>query len=106
MLKYIAYVSKQSYILSDRQMLDLLDAARSRNESLGITGVLIHLKGNFVQFIEGPDSFLHEVYNCISTDKRHTDVLTIAEGELDERRFENWSMAFKKLNHKLSDDMP
>lgn len=98
MIKYIAYVSRQSFILSDEEIFSLLSCYRVNNTKNEITGMLIYFDGTFVQFLEGPKSTIDPLFKKISRDKRHQDIILLTEGVSDKREFEDWSMAFKKIS--------
>jgi len=55
-LKALVYVSSATELLSDQALDELLQGARSTNERIGVTGVLLHCEGNFMQYVEGPRS--------------------------------------------------
>lgn len=97
MIKYIAYVSRQSYILKDEDISTLLVTCRTKNMRNEITGMLIYFDGTFVQFLEGPKENIDPLFDIISKDKRHQDVILLIDGVSSKREFEDWSMAFKKL---------
>jgi len=97
MIKYLAYVSRQSYILTDSVISDLLQKCRNNNAEKGITGMLIYFDGTFVQFLEGPDENLNQLFLKISQDKRHQDIILLLEGIAEKRGFSDWSMAYKKV---------
>lgn len=99
MIKYLAYVSRQSYILTDSVISDLLQKCRNNNAENGITGMLIYFDGTFVQFLEGPDENLNQLFLNISQDKRHQDIILLLEGIAEKREFSDWSMAYKKVTH-------
>lgn len=97
MLKYLAYVSRQSYILSEDAIAGLLQKCRTNNSQKGITGMLIYFDGTFVQFLEGPEENVNQLFENISGDKRHQDVILLLEGTTEKREFADWSMAYKKV---------
>lgn len=98
MIKYIAYVSRQSYILTDEDISDLLTSCRTKNTRNEISGMLIYFDGTFVQFLEGPEDKLNPLYSKILDDKRHQEIILLLDGHAQERQFEEWSMAYKKLS--------
>src|SRR4051812_34125392 len=77
-----------------REMTALLDVARARNQSLGVTGVLLFRDGLFAQILEGDESSVREVFESIQKDPRHHDVQILPRIQYDQRRFQKWSMAF------------
>ena len=49
----LIYGSVETRYLSAMQLSELLTLARARNQSLDVTGVLLHQKGVFIQVLEG-----------------------------------------------------
>ncbi len=54
--------------------LSLLEAARSKNRRLNLTGALISQAGVFAQVIEGPLKSVEHVFNLVQQDDRNSDV--------------------------------
>ena len=52
-LRSIAYISSVTRALSDEELERLLVDARSFNESVGVTGVLLYNGNSFFQYFEG-----------------------------------------------------
>jgi len=98
MYNYIAYVSRQSHIMSEEDISALLSKCRTNNTQNGITGMLIYFDGTFVQFLEGPEENLNQLFAKISKDKRHQDVILLLDGQTEKREFADWTMAYKKLS--------
>lgn len=97
MLKYLSYLSQQSHSLTDSALEKLLSQARSSNEAAGITGMLICYEGLFIQFLEGKEDDITSLFDKISKDKRHQEILVLDYGYSDSRSFADWSMAFERL---------
>lgn len=70
----------------------ILAQSRSKNPALGITGVLCHGGGVFMQVLEGGREPVNALYNKIAADKRHREVTLLHYAEIAERRFGNWTM--------------
>ena len=98
MIKYIAYLSDQSHIMKDADLENLLKKSRKKNGLADITGILIHIEGRFLQYIEGPEKKLNDLYALILKDPRHTNLVLIGEGLIEKRGFASWNMAYRKLN--------
>ena len=96
----LIYCSSSSNDLSTDDLEDILNTARTFNTKNDITGCLLYYKSEFIQILEGEKSIIQKLYNNISKDKRHKGTILVAEGEKEERSFDNWSMAF----YELSDD--
>ncbi|SKB68035.1 Sensors of blue-light using FAD [Salegentibacter holothuriorum] len=97
MLKYLAYVSRQSHVISDKDLKNLLQKSRNNNTRIGVTGMLIYFQGIFIQYLEGEQENVDWLYSKIAKDKRHQSIIELDSGYSKERAFSDWSMAFKKL---------
>lgn len=83
---------------------DIFQQAREHNPASGITGVLCHGGGVFLQAIEGGRSQVSELFGHIQRDPRHQDVELLLYEEIDERRFGGWTMGqvnLTRLNHAI-----
>ena len=99
MLKYISYVSEQSYSLSEMDIEQLLHKSRCANTTKGITGILIFFEGVFTQFLEGPEQAIDSLYEKIRLDKRHKEMRELFSGTSPDRFYGDWSMAYKPLDN-------
>jgi len=92
MLVRLLYASRATPQLNDAEVATILRQARVHNPPLGITGVLCHSEGCFVQLLEGDRKVVNELYNHLVADARHQDVTLLGYEEIIERRFAGWSM--------------
>lgn len=77
------------------QIRDILSACARHNAKDGLSGVLIHDGGHFIQYLEGPHDALGRCFETIRGDERHTDLLDLIANEpCDRRAFPSWSMAY------------
>lgn len=93
-LIHIIYSSAAHVDFTQEQLLDLLARSRSKNTSLGITGMLLHIEGSFLQVIEGRDCDIDSLFAKISADPRHGNIITIIRESIPKRSFSDWSMGF------------
>lgn len=70
----ITYFSTATTPLDADELSELLERTRSRNASVGLTGLLLYADGSFVQTLEGPDAVVEETFARISGDPRHRSV--------------------------------
>jgi hypothetical protein len=71
----------------------ILLSARRRNVALGITGILLYYRGQFVQILEGRKALVDDIYqNHINPDTRHTGLNKVLENTIAHRSFSEWSM--------------
>lgn len=72
----------------------MLSETRTKNAAMHITGHLLYTKEMFVQCIEGPPESIESLWQSLLKDTRHHDIELLARGPIDERKFNDWSMAF------------
>lgn len=97
-LVHLAYVSTETAPLSSSEIRDLLEVARSRNSSEGLTGMLLHRDASFFQILEGTRVAIDLVFDSIVKDARHQRVNVILNEAIAHREFEDWRMAFIELD--------
>lgn len=99
-LDSLVYVSSAVRLLSPEEIEYLLRRARERNLEYGITGVLLYIGGNFMQYIEGPRDNLDIIYKIIREDEQHSGIILVSREAVDSRHFGEWSMAFQTKDVK------
>lgn len=77
-----------------REIPEILSRARPRNLSLGVTGLLIFRQGAFLQLLEGPEEGVRALFERIRLDRRHEEVVILAEARAAARLYDRWSMAY------------
>ena len=97
-MHHLMYASYAKQDFSDDDLTELLIKARINNSKLGITGMLIHRAGNFIQVLEGEKDAVKGLYETIKADKRHAGEIIISEGEINARQFEKWAMDFRNYS--------
>jgi hypothetical protein len=75
----------------------LLVSARVFNGTQGVTGVLLHHDGSFLQYLEGPADGLQRVYKRIQESPLHSHLFDLMGGPLDERGFPEWQMGSTRV---------
>lgn len=98
----LIYICSAAYEPSEKDLIELLDQARSRNNSLNITGMLLYDNATYIQVLEGEYDDVHRVLFSIKKDERVGRLITLVDQEIKNRCFPNWSMGFKNLtNNRL-----
>lgn len=92
MLVRLLYASRSSQALTPEVIDDILSSSRKSNPALGITGLLCHSGDIFMQVLEGGRDAVSQLYNKISHDPRHSQVVLLHFEEITERRFAGWTM--------------
>ena len=120
-LHAVAYVSTPTEPFSDRDLSDLLLAARRWNAEHGVTGKLVVQETatgtgsevvRFAQWIEGPQTAMEACVERILADPRHGAFDVRRRGPVEGRRFPGWDMAiepappatFEARTERLIDD--
>jgi len=103
---FYVYCSKATKPFSESDLLDLLTRSRENNAKLGLTGILLHKAGNFMQALEGPELAIRDLLRKIHEDPRHHDVVKMLEGRTAERQFPYWYMGFQNLNSEEAKKTP
>lgn len=77
----------------DRAMLaSILVAARRNNPRDGITGALLCRQDLYLQLIEGPDAAIDALYERITRDNRHDNIVLLLSETVDRPLFGEWAM--------------
>lgn len=98
-LTYLVYVSSATQLMSKDELETLIHQCHENNQRNDITGLLLYKDGNFMQYLEGPEDKVMQLYNRILTDPRHKQIMTLLKGESETRQFQNWTMGFKNLDN-------
>lgn len=78
----------------DFQVQHIVNVSKRKNAELTVTGALIFSGARFLQHIEGPVESVVLIREAIMTDPRHSHVMTLAEGGLQDRAFDGWALAY------------
>lgn len=97
-MEYLVFISTAKKLMSDAELLDLLQSVRVKNTENNITGMLLYGDGTFMQVLEGEKEDIRNTYNAIQADTRHRNIIVMITGLLNERVFSKWSMSFASVN--------
>ncbi len=76
------------------EIYSMLSRAKDYNAEHGITGCLLYHNNHFLQLLEGKEEDVMRLFQKISSDDRHTDIVVIESSDSESRLFNQWSMAF------------
>ena len=93
-LRAVAYLSSTASTLSDAELDTLLADARTFNESVGVTGVLLYNGGAFFQYFEGDADSCETVLDRIRCSSKHHAIAVLIDEATQTRHFSDWTMAF------------
>jgi hypothetical protein len=104
-LIHCIYTSAGMHSFEEADLSTLLQAARAKNERLGLTGLLLHTEGTFFQVLEGQAEIVDALFATIELDKRHTQVTKIIREPIPHRVFDEWTMGFSAMTRKQLAEM-
>ncbi len=93
----VAYLSQAVPSLSTGDLRDVLARSREKNARVGVTGLLLHAEGSFLQVLEGDPGAVESLYEVIRRDPRHEAVVRIATERRAARSFAQWTMGYVEV---------
>jgi hypothetical protein len=93
----LTYLSAAQPWLSRFDLETILEQARRNNAAAGITGLLLHGRGSFLQVLEGPAQALKTCLTRIENDPRHSAMRVVLRSETQARDFGDWSLGFQRV---------
>lgn len=102
----LTYLSSTADTLTKEQLDALVRNARAKNEELGITGMMLHSDGTFIQTIERPRESVDALFALIDADRRHRDVFIVRREEIKARSFTAWFMGYREISHDEAESIP
>ena len=97
-VRQIIYASQASMAFPPETLLELLTFCRRANPRAELSGLLVFRDDTFLQLLEGPAERVTRVYEKICVDPRHHDIRLLADRQVEERYFPDWSMGFEEVN--------
>lgn len=94
----IAYLSSAPAPPTNVDLEAILASSQRNNAAHGVTGMLCHYDGSYLQFLEGEAEDVDAVFGVIAKDPRHQGVIRLYRREVAERLFGEWSMALVRPN--------
>ena len=93
----LLYVSAARKLFDETALSALLAQCRQNNAALGVTGMLLYSDGNFMQALEGEAAAVDALADKIAQDPRHHAMTVMLRHPIEQRQFEGWSMALRRL---------
>lgn len=94
---HLLYVSSATRDLSEEDLAAILESARRNNDAASVTGMLLYLSGSFLQVLEGAKDDVLRIFENISYDDRHSGIITLTQGDIEDRSFDGWTMGFQQF---------
>jgi hypothetical protein len=90
----LIYVSAAKGSFTPAELQALLVQARTTNQRLQVSGILIEHERSFLQVLEGDALVVHSLFARIERDRRHHRVAVIGRNNVEKAAFGSWSMGF------------
>jgi hypothetical protein len=88
--------------MSRQELAALGEECSNFDQHVGITGMLLHYRGSFLQVLEGRASVVRDMWVRIVVDPRHKDPHVISDHFVAEREFDS-HLGFEDLDTLLAD---
>ena len=88
----LGYFSTATSRLGAAELDAILAVSQRNNRASNVTGLLCHIDGSFLQFLEGEEGSVRETFARITRDPRHRHILQVHDAEITARAFGDWSM--------------
>lgn len=92
----LIYTSRATPSMTALELQQIIAAARTRNASEQITGILLHSDGQFMQVIEGGRAAVERLQARLALDPHHEDMRVIYAHEVAQRDLSHWDMALRE----------
>ncbi|MBO0953133.1 BLUF domain-containing protein [Fibrella forsythiae] len=89
----------------EAQLSTLLEQSRIRNAQLGITGIMLYVRGSIIQVLEGDQQQVEAMYQRIQVDERHQQVECILNRPITQRLFTDWRMGYQTIDRSQLADI-
>lgn len=94
----LTYVSRYNINNANIEVARILEQAQRNNERNGITGILVINGDYFLQSIEGARPVINGLLRELIKDDRHFSLQIIECREIEQRRWNKWSMKYLTPN--------
>jgi hypothetical protein len=101
----LVYFSRSCGLFQEEDLAAILQQSRQHNAQVGITGVLLYVRGSIIQVLEGEKEAVEALYKRIERDRRHRDVTCVLRRSIDSRLFASWSMGYETLSVQELDEI-
>lgn len=95
----LTYCSRVSDAVQEQDIANILESSHKHNTDDQISGILCFSNESFLQHIEGPAVAVNALFQKISHDPRHTDVMIMGYEHILHRDFAHWDMAYVGEKH-------
>ncbi|MEP1034155.1 BLUF domain-containing protein [Ekhidna sp.] len=99
MTYFTIYTSTPREKLTLKTLMEITETSQKNNLKNNITGILLGIENKFMQYFEGSEENVNELFDKIWRDPRHKNVTQWIKGFTDARVFKEWSMGSWMLSN-------
>jgi hypothetical protein len=103
-MRSLTFFSTAVKAMSRKELAALCEECTSFDGHVGVTGMLLHRKGSFLQVLEGRSNVVSDMMVRIESDPRHKDLRIICDRVVAGREFDG-PLGFEDLD-ALPEDTP
>lgn len=93
----LTYVSSASGLYDRDIYRDIAVSSHDFNTEHGITGMLLVFNETIMQFLEGAEAQVLQLYQKIENDRRHKGPIVVSQRHQANREFSEWSMGYREV---------
>lgn len=82
-------------------LADILRTSRTKNSKIAITGALCYLDGAYMQYLEGEEHAVRDLYAAIEVDRRHVAPRVLERCAIAAQFFPAWSMSLLTWDDRI-----
>ena len=95
----LVYVSTATTSLELNDLQAIERVAIKNNLKMNLTGVITYCDCKFMQFLEGSEPHIDNIFSKIKKDSRHHSIDVLRYELISERQFSNWHMKYADIHH-------
>lgn len=92
----IVYISSMKKEYSSEELYSMSEKFKQFNYKNNITGLMIYHNKNIMQYIEGEECIVKDMYKRITEDNRHNNIIKLIEEKSLKKRVEEWNVCFEE----------
>lgn len=98
LIRQVLYVSQARRDLRPTDIHEILQTAYKQNKLHGVTGLLLHNRGQFCQVIEGQSDAIEQLLKNLRSDTRHEYISVLVDEMKPEPEFICWLMNYRDVS--------
>lgn len=88
-------------VINNHLMREYCLKFQEKNKLHGISGILLFSSGVVMQYIEGEQDQIDNLYSNILLDERHHNIIKLLDEFIENKIFKEWSMKFKNVDNEI-----